>query len=546
MPRRRARFGTISLLLLSQCVSAPRSPAIGNPEQAIAHVFETAQPYSSHTIDSAALAGFFARQPDSRRDSAAITDFYRRRGMQFAWFLHDSLSASAEAFIDLASAGDSVAPGGATPNSAMVALHDAAHAEEARQPRCDRCIADLELRLTAAFFRLADRQYNGYFGRDLRDLDWFIPRAKKNLTGLLDSLAAGTMDLAAYEPIHPQYRLLKGAIAAYQALAGEPWPALALPARTRTLAMGDSAPVIAAIRDRLHRLGDLADTTGGARYDSTMIAAVLRFQQRHGLAADGVIGPNLLREMNVSPAARMRTMLINIERLRWAPVAQPPDLIVVNIPDFRLTVLAGDSVVMQMKVVVGAAATHTVIFSDSLSEIVFSPSWTVPESIVRNEILPAIRRNPRYLAENHMTVVGGSAQLPVIRQAPGPWNALGLIKFNFPNSFSIYMHDTPAKALFGADRRALSHGCIRVSDPVGLARYLLRDDTAWTLERLTAAMHGGTELFVPLVHRTPVLITYFTAWVDRDGRVNFRDDVYGHDARLGEELFGTGAPGTTP
>jgi murein L,D-transpeptidase YcbB/YkuD len=264
---------------------------------------------------------------------------------------------------------------------------------------------------------------------------------------------------------------------------------------------------------------------------------VRRFQERHGLEPDGVVGRGFLRELNVPPADRLRTMLVNIERLRWVPERQPPDLILVNIPDFRLHVFDGGEEVLTMKVVVGARATHTVVFSDTLSQVVFSPTWTVPASIVRKEILPAIRRDPGYLRKHNMEIIGGSSALPEIRQKPGAENALGRIKFLFPNSFGIYMHDTPARSLFGAEVRAFSHGCIRVERPRALAEFLLRDDTTWTPERMTAAMLGEKELFVPLKVKRPVLIVYFTAWVDRDGQVNFRPDVYGHDAQLARELF---------
>jgi murein L,D-transpeptidase YcbB/YkuD len=396
----------------------------------------------------------------------------------------------------------------------------------------------MELRLTVEFFRFADRNYNGYLSRDLRDLNWFIPRAKKDVPRLLDALAGGAEDLSAYEPIHPQYQLLKDRIGTMHELAGEPWPILELPAGVRTLEAGDSASIVALIRERLFRLGDLESQVGEEHFDSTLVLAVQNFQERHGLNTDGVIGPNALREMNIPPAQRLRTMLVNMERLRWFPERQPPNLLVVNIPEFRLHVYEGEVEVMSMDVVVGAAATRTVIFSDSLTQVVFSPTWTVPASIVRNEILPAMRRDPNYLRNHNMEIVGGTEEAPEIRQNPGPGNALGRVKFLFPNSYSIYMHDTPAQSLFSAEDRALSHGCIRLSRPRDLALYLFQNDSEWTPERIDEAMNRGVELFVPLREVRPVVIVYFTAWIDSQGRLNFRDDVYGHDRRLASELFG--------
>ena len=166
-----------------------------------------------------------------------------------------------------------------------------------------------------------------------------------------------------------------------------------------------------------------------------------------------------------------------------------------------------------------------------------STTWTVPTSITRNEILPKMARDPGYLRKNNMEIVGGTAALPVIRQRPGASNALGRVKFIFPNSYSIYMHDTPSQGAFALEKRAFSHGCIRLSQPRELAEYLLRDDPDWTAERIRQAMYGGRETTVLLNKKRPVRIGYFTAWVDGEGQLNFRDDVYGHDQRLARELF---------
>jgi murein L,D-transpeptidase YcbB/YkuD len=537
--------GTASaLLLLTNCSPRPKPTPLADQSRAVADVFETKHPYSTRIIDSSAIATFLSRHPEYSGDSTAVLDFYQQRGMQFAWIVGDSLSGSAEAFMDFASMPDSAAPDTAPRTSQLAEIHDEAHAQEGHSAPCDSCLTDIELRLTAEFFRFADRRYNGYLSRDVRDLNWFIPRGKKDLTRLLDSMAVGKMDLSAYEPVHPQFPLLRAAIARYRTIVDSPWTALELPAQKRKLQRRDSAEVVGAIRHRLFLLGDLASDDSSERFDSSLATGVKNFQQRHGLAPDGVIGAGFFKAIDVPPADRLRTMLINIERLRWVPEKLPANLILVNIPEFRLHVFDGDSEALSMDVVVGARATHTVVFSDTLTQVVFSPGWTLPESITRNEVLPAIKKDSHYLSKHHMEIIGGSKAMPIIRQKPGPDNSLGLVKFLFPNSYGIYMHDTPAKSLFGAEARAFSHGCIRVSQPKALAEFLLRDDPSWTSERMDKAMHGGKELFVPLKIKRPVLIAYYTSWVDAAGRVNFRDDVYGHDARLGQELFaGTDSTG---
>ena len=190
-----------------------------------------------------------------------------------------------------------------------------------------------------------------------------------------------------------------------------------------------------------------------------------------------------------------------------------------------------------MRIVVGKAANRTVVFNDQLKYVVFSPYWNVPRSIVRNEILPAMNKNPGYLSRNNMEQTGTSGGLPVIRQNPGAGNALGKVKFIFPNSYNIYFHDTPAKPLFDQAKRAFSHGCIRLQEPKKLAAYLLQDQPDWTESRISAAMNAGIEKWVALEEPVAVAITYFTAWVDRAGKLNFRDDIYGHDQELAERLF---------
>lgn len=525
------------LALLPGCKPAPEKLSLAEEALAIAALFETTHPYNDRAVDSLDIAAFFARHPGYHPDSASVVNFYRRRAMQFAWLVGGSLSASAEAFVSLAGVADTgdLPPGEVSPS--LAELYEMGSAEGTALALCDSCAVDLELRLTAEFFRFADRRYGGYLSRDLRELNWFIPRTKKDYGRLLDSLAGGTMNLSVYEPMHPQYQLLKASIRRNRDMADEPWPELALPRGVRKLEAGDTAEVIVSIRRRLRLLGDLEREGEGALYDSTLVLAVQRFQRRHGLEPDGIIGAGFLRNVNVPLAQRLRTMLINMERLRWVPEHQPPDLLFVNIPEFRLHVYEHGLEVMSMDVVVGTNATRTVIFSDTLADIVFSPTWTVPASITRTEILPKMARDPDYLRKNNMEIVGGTASLPVIRQRPGANNALGRVKFLFPNSYSIYMHDTPSQGAFALEKRAFSHGCIRLSRPTELAEYLLRGEPEWTAERIREAMFSGRETTVQLKERRPVRIGYFTAWVDGEGQLNFRDDVYGLDERLGRELF---------
>jgi murein L,D-transpeptidase YcbB/YkuD len=526
----------VPILLASACSSRKAAQRARIERHfAVAKVFESAQPYSTRTVAQADVDAFLAKAVEYHADSASIADFYSARKLQTAWILGDSISANAEAFIALAGVDDADTPGATKSTRRLAALYDRGFKDGKRVALCDSCATELELRLTAEYYQFV----NGPHGGDLTtDLNTLIPAAKRDYGRLLDSVTAGKMDMAGYEAIHPQYQLLKQQIQAYSKLKGAPWPALELPAGSKRLKPGDSSAVVADIGVRLKTLGDIDSASAGeGRYDSITVRGVKRFQARHGMHPDGVIDADFVRALNVSPAQRVRSMLINMERMRWVSEAQPPNLLMVNIPEFRLHVIEDGHEVIGMDVVVGNRATSTTTFSDTMTTVVFSPSWEVPQSIVHKEIIPGMRRDPGYLAKHHMEITGGSKDDPSVREDPGPWNSLGRVKFLFPNSYSIYMHDTPAKSLFENEYRAASHGCIRLSHPEELAQFLLRDDKEWPPATIHAAMMSGKETFVKLTQPWPVTIVYFTAWVDADGVLQFRDDVYGHDATLAGELF---------
>jgi L,D-transpeptidase YcbB len=537
----RGAFFFFAIVAIAACSpkQAPEDPVVRH-RRAIAKVFETGEPYSTRQIVPAELDSFFVKNPDYAADSARIIEFYRDRGMQFAWIPDGRISASAESFVTLAGLADKGGPKAPPGSRRLSALYDQAIDDGQRVPLCETCGTELELLLTAEFFRFASRNYGGYLNTDTRDLNWFIPRAKIDFARLVDTIAAGKMDLTGYQTIHPQAKLLQPHLREYAALAKLPWPELTFPPKRTRLKAGDSATLVGDIRRRLQLLGDHEGDTTSIQYDSAFVESVKHFQARHGMNADGIIDAVMLTALNVTPAARMRTMVINTERLRWVSQQQPPNLLVVNIPEFRLHVFEDNAEIMTMNVVVGARATRTVTFTDTLTQIVFSPSWSVPSSIVKKEILPAMAKDRSYLAKHDMEITGGSASQPEIRQRPGAQNALGRVKFLFPNSYNIYMHDTPSKGLFAGEKRAASHGCIRVSRPRDLAEYLLRNDPEWPPDRMDEAMASRRETTVKLKEPRLVAIVYFTAWVDDKGVLNFRDDVYGHDKELADEVFAGG------
>jgi murein L,D-transpeptidase YcbB/YkuD len=379
------------------------------------------------------------------------------------------------------------------------------------------------------------------------------------------AVASGRLQEAARAaaPRIGQYERLREALSHYRTLIGHPAWASSLPAlppgprnTPPKLEPGQPYAGVDVLRERLIALGDLPATTPpAALYDEALSAAVSAFQQRHGLTSDGVIGRGTFAQLQVPPAARVRQLELMLERLRWTPLMQGPRMVVINVPEFTLRAyeVQDDRVVVRatMKIIVGKALnTRTPLFVEQMRFIEFQPFWNVPPSIARGEVVPRLRRDPAYWDREGFEFVVGSGVVTAlspalldetvagrarIRQRPGPKNALGDIKFVFPNNDNIYLHHTPAVSLFARDRRDFSHGCIRVEQPVALAQFVLRDKPEWTEQRIRAAMSEGGPITLRLAEPIPVLITYGTAIV-KEGRVHFYDDIYGHDRRLDAAL----------
>jgi murein L,D-transpeptidase YcbB/YkuD len=362
------------------------------------------------------------------------------------------------------------------------------------------------------------------------------------------------------EPPFPGYRRTEQALARYIELAhnddGEK-----LPDVTKPIDPGQSYAGVPRLTRLLRLVGDLpADATLPAdsqTYGGALVDAVKRFQRRHGLDDDGRLGSATIKQMNVPLPDRVRQLQLTLERWRWLPSEFSAPPIIVNIPDFRLRVLdENNKVTMDMRVVVGKAMrTQTPVFTRDMTYVVLRPYWNVPPSILRSEIIPAIQRDRGYIARKNFevatydgkVVTSGEvsddvlAQLRagklMVRQKPGPANALGLVKLMFPNEYNVYLHSTPSPELFSRSRRDFSHGCIRVEKPAELAAWALRNSPGWTLERVKQGMQSGKDdATVSLTKKIPVFIVYGTALAYENGEVHFSDDIYGHDAQLAAAL----------
>jgi L,D-transpeptidase YcbB len=338
-----------------------------------------------------------------------------------------------------------------------------------------------------------------------------------------------------------QDRFLKGTEATWKSLKTD-----------RSVKLGESSNLIPEIRKRLYFWGFLQayETDEEKVYDSIMEPGIKMLQIRHGMEPDGVIGQGTIRAANMTPEDLISTASVNLERLRWLPDSiKDLELILVNTANFQLDFIQRRDTVLTSRVIVGKSYHSTPQFSAPMSYIVFSPTWTIPSSITRNEIIPAIKKDNQYLAKKNMKLLTSSGSVVdpntidwtkvnprnfpyTVRQEPGEQNSLGLVKFMFPNKYSVYIHDTPSRSLFDREDRALSHGCIRIQKPFELSKLLLSFDSSWTDEKIQNAMKQSREQTVMLDRKIPVVILYLTYWTDGMGNPYFRHDIYSRDSEI--------------
>jgi len=486
-------------------------------------------------FDSMRIDSFLQEYPLFKSLDSNLRLFYQKREYNYAWFDQNGL---------IEQAGNLVARVSNIKDEGL--FMKPPYKEELDslllEGRVDKNEPDvqLELMLTAQYFNFAHAAWEGADKSVSESLKWYVPRKKVSYDQYLDTLLASNPKQlkTIEEPVYRQYELLKVFLAKFRKLDEEEgaWPEITVdkPAFKKL----DSSATIAQIKKRLFLLDDFKGDTSSQIFDQELETAVKAYQARLGLTADGAIGKATVSTLNISPKERIKQLLVNMERCRWLPLSLQEHYLAVNIPEFKLHVYHKDSLLWSCNVVVGKDLHQTVTFSGELKYVVFSPYWNVPPSIVRNEIVPAMNRSSNYISRNNMEITGYSGGLPVVRQKPGPNNSLGLVKFLFPNSYNIYLHDSPAKSLFNESSRAFSHGCVRVAEPEKLAQFLLQGDSIWTEDAIFKAMHSGKEKYVTLQKTVPVFITYFTAFVDRNGKINFRKDIYDRDERLAKMIFG--------
>lgn len=590
-PFRPAFFTTLLCWLLSLTLLASASSCSQEQKAQLKAALPTlpgkaggAQP----TLDSAYVVKYMRAEPKFKDQVDWGKKFYRERGYRLGWFRNHELLPQAKTMLGVLS---KAADEGLDPKDyatkdfdKLFADLEAAQADSTKRNALEK---EIDVALSGTYFNWASDFYRGTVDpRAVKTIDWQVKRNKIKLHKALMTILKereSTYPYYEFEPLHPEYDRLKKALADYRAVQrNNGWPTL--PATTK-LKPGQASPVVALLRQRLlgspaapdvappvasatdgtpvqpvvNKTGTAPAATAPAeKYDAELVQAVKAFQTQHGLKPDGFVGGETLRLLNVPVADRIDQLIINMERWRWAPKRFEPNYLLVNIPDYKLHVVEKGEEVFNMRVIVGKALNATPVFSDKVEYVVLAPYWNVPYSIIDKELRPKLAADPYSTLDRlDMEVVKGSGAkaTPVdpgsvdwanltektwkytLRKRPGPKNDLGDVKFIFPNSNDVYLHDTPHDELFSQAKRGFSHGCVRVQEPLKLAEYLLRNKPGWDLPKIQETIAGRAEQYVSLPEHLPVYLVYFTAWVDEAGNVNFRDDIYGHDRSLAKEYF---------
>jgi murein L,D-transpeptidase YcbB/YkuD len=489
----------------------------------------SANPKDRYSLDSAKVVTFFESHPDFRVYKGDITKLYANHDNKMLWYDKDGRIDFAEVLYSKAN--DMENEGVPVDLPYKQELADVFEKRDTKKPDTKD-----DLLISAMYLFYTQKVYGGIDSKQSRSLGWFLPREKVSYVTYLDTLMKDP-DLIKNNKSenNAQYYNLRKALQRYRAIEKKGgWAAITFPEGKKLLKPGDSDPAVAQVRKRLFVTGDISKDSGSAEFDASLATALVAYYKKQNLPDEKNITPDLVNDLNIPVGERIKTIIVNMERCRWVSpdIDKAKEYVAVNIPSFHLRYVRDGRTALESNVVVGKEYHETVVFSGKMSYLVFSPYWNIPKSIIAAEIKPGMDKDKNYLEKHHMEWNGGN-----IRQKPGEDNSLGLIKFMFPNTNNIYLHDSPAKGLFNKEARAYSHGCVRVQKAKELAYLILGDDKKWTPEKIDEAMHAGKESQYALKRKIPVYIAYFTASADADGNVVFYEDVYKRDARLAKLLY---------
>lgn len=486
--------------------------------------------YGTSTIDNATLAAFFKKYPDLKNYQKEVTILYQKKFSKAIWSDADGISELGHLLYQKLNFTKDEGVEITWPYHNII---DELFNEESSKKIS---ASDGDIFLSCLYIIYVKHVYEGLDAKTVTDIGWLLPKKEISYENLLDSISSNPKLLDENDRVlFSQYYKLHEVLKKYRTIQkNNTWNVITTNSPYKDLRPDDTSSTIAQIRQRLAVIGDLKNDSRSNIYDQELMDGILKYKKRYGLTLNYKITMDHIKQMNEPVSDRIKTLMLNMERCRWIPPAleKEKEYVMVNIPSFMLYFVRNGKYDLVSNVFIGTPLTKTVIFSGQIDRIVFSPYWYVPQSIVNNELKLQMAENKNYLAEHNMEWNGGK-----VRQKPGPQNALGLVKFMFPNPNDIYMHDTPAKSLFAFEKRIFSHGCVNVEKAKDLAVTILKDNPDWSIEKINAAMNGQKETTCLLAKKVPIYIGYFTAWVDIDGEINFFPDVYQRDTALNTILF---------
>ncbi len=488
------------------------------------------QNFSELKIDSQEIRTYIKKNTIPEPIRNEVVAFYANRNNQLGWFNRGGMTCAAPNFYNQLQSYNHDFEDKSLNNIDLDTLMKEFDTDEQQFLGDPKKVQLLDLTLTTTFFRYAEKVYGGTTQK-IANLEWYIPRKKKNYQVVIDSLVSSELCEKLQEPVNQYYIRLREYLKRYrivQKKGGFP----SVITQKKLLSVGDSDSCLLDLKKYLVLSNDLQTNDNSIVFTDSTSNALKIFQGRMGLLENGKLDQETVTEINKPIEGRIKQMMVNMERLRWIPMKMEQNYLLVNIPEFKLHIFENERPLWNTNVVVGKKMKQTTVFRGNMSQIVLNPYWGVPTSIVKNEILPRIVQNSNYLADNNIEVIDGN-----YRQLPGKKNALGKMKFMFPNNFHIYLHDTPSKELFEKTKRAFSHGCIRVENPKKLVDYLLRNNNKWTPNKVNEVLLTDVQTDINISPTVPVYIAYFTAWVDVNGKLNFRNDVYNLDQKLLKEVF---------
>ncbi|MBD0332254.1 MAG: L,D-transpeptidase family protein, partial [Chitinophagaceae bacterium] len=457
-----------------------------------------ANAYSDLFLDNAAIDSFVRKENLNSAEASTLRRFYDVRSNQFAWLASDGLTEQGRGLWSL------YAESG-TPDKRLKEKMDTLLQQDSLMiSKNDTSAVQLELTLTKLLFRYIQSNKKGIVNTS--NVYSLVPRKKQDALQLADSIL--NKQTSTQYANNKDYNGLKQQLSIYYTAAKNGgWQAVS----GKGLKKGVRSPAVIALKKRLAATGDYTTSDTSNIFSDSLATAIKDVQRHNGLASSGVVNDSLIKILNVPAEQRVEQILINLNRTLWMPI-RDSNYIMVNIPSFTLYAYEGSNRIFEMPVVVGKEGTSTVMFSGKINQIVFNPTWNIPRSIVQNEILPKMKTDKSYLKKKNIEVVSEKDTIPTLRQLPGKDNPLGKVKFLFPNTFDIYLHDTPDRNLFKRKDRALSHGCIRVADPAKFAQYLLQNQSGWTENKIREAMNSGKGQTVAVKNTKVVYITYYTVW----------------------------------